>query len=420
MSFSEILRKSALLLVDFQNDFIDPPDTLADLGIKPISGNDRITAFRNARMLLESVRDANRPVFHVRTAFRPDLADCLFSPFWIERIGSKIPFLVEGSHGASFVKEIAARPSDFIVTKKGHSAFQHTPLDRMLTEQNVSSCIVAGFSGVVGSVDDTVRQGAALGYEIVLISDASFPLDSSGSGSLRNRAIIQTTTETVDELSKVDQHAAERESGLRPALIVVDMQNDSIHREGCNERLGFSHLTDAERELIISNNQRLSNFMRQKGWPVVYVNLAHRIDLSDSASPKMVHRNKQLPSGTGRRTEGSWGAQTVAELAPQEKDYVLIKKGQSAFGFTPLHRLLRNLAINRCFVTGGAVTGCVSDTVREGAGLGYRTVVVSDATYPPRSPHLASLAGRAEIKTTDEVMRVLQSVAELYFRRMEA
>ena len=160
--------------------------------------------------------------------------------------------------------------------------------------------------------------------------------------------------------------------------------------------------------------------MREKGWPVVYVNLAHRIDLSDSASPKIVHKNKQLPSGTGRRTEGSWGAQTVAELAPQEKDYVLIKKGQSAYGFTPLHRLLRNLAINPCVVTGGAVTGCVSDTVREGAGLGYRTVVVSDATYPPRSPYLASLTGRAEIKTTDEVMRVLQSEEELQGRRMVA
>ena len=110
----------------------------------------------------------------------------------------------------------------------------------------------------------------------------------------------------------------------------------------------------------------------------------------------------------------------MAELAPQKNDYVLIKKGQSAFGFTPLHRLLRNLAINRCVVTGGAVTGCVSDTVREGAGLGYRTVVVSDATYPPRSPYLASLTGRAEINTTDEVMRVLQSEEELQGRRMEA
>jgi nicotinamidase-related amidase len=244
---------------------------------------------------------------------------------------------------------------------------------------------------------------------MVLISDASFPLDSAHSRSLKNRALIQTTAETIDELSKMDQQAAEREGGLRPALIVVDMQNDSIHPQGCNERLGFSHLTDAERSLVISNNQRLSNFMREKGWPVIFVNLAHRLDLSDSASPKMVHRNKHLPSGTGRRTEGSWGAQTVTELAPQEKDYVLIKKGQSAFGFTPLHRLLRNLAVNRCVVTGGAVTGCVSDTIREGAGLGYRTVVVSDATYPPGSPHLAWLAGRTEIASTDEVMRVLQS-----------
>jgi hypothetical protein len=40
--------------------------------------------------------------------------------------------------------------------------------------------------------------------------------------------------------------------------------------------------------------------------------------------------------------------------------------------------------------------------------LGHPAVVISDATYPPNSPDLGLLAGRAEIKTTEEVLALLR------------
>jgi nicotinamidase-related amidase len=407
MNLNEILSRSALLLVDFQNDFIEPVAEIPRVGVSTLDEQERIAVVQNATRLVECTRDAKRLIFHVRTAFRPDLADCLFSPFG-NATNSQTRFLVEGSQGASFIDKIEVQPSDFIVTKKTYSAFQHTPLDRLLAKAGVETCIVAGCGGVTGGIDDTTRQGAALGYQMVLASDAVFPLASYDWLTLKNRAFLQSTKEIVQALSQAPPPGAARQNGTRPTLIVVDMQNDSIHPDGCNERLGFSHLTAGERALILANNQRLIHVMRHEGWPVIFVNLAHRMDLTDSASPHIVHRNKALPVGTGRRTEGTWGAQTVGELAPRENDYVLIKKGQSAFAFTPLHRLLRNLAVSRCLITGGAVTGCISDTVREGAGLGYPMIVVSDATYPPYSPHLPLLEGRAEIKTTDEVLGILK------------
>ena len=401
------MQQSALLLLDCQNDFFDPPVGLDRVGMIGVLAEDRVAVVNNLKILLEVARRTNKPIFHLRTAFRRDLADCLFTPLWKKRLRLDIPFLIEGSHGASFIQETAVDASDFVITKKAHSAFQFTPLDRMLSDLDIRTCIVAGFGGVFGSVDDTIRQGAALGYDIVVIPDAVFPLDISYVTALKNRASVRNTKEIVEQLTRMPA-APKQVRNYKPALIVVDMQNDSIHPDGCNQRLGFSHLTDEDRNLIIANNQRLGKFMREKGWPIIYVNLAHRLDLSDSASPKMVHRNKPLPNGIGRRSEGTWGAETVAELRPNQSDYVLVKKGQSAFGFTPLHRLLRNLEVDACLITGGAVTGCVSDTVREGVGLGHPAVVISDATYPPNSPDLGLLAGRAEIKTTDEVLAMLR------------
>jgi nicotinamidase-related amidase len=101
---------------------------------------------------------------------------------------------------------------------------------------------------------------------------------------------------------------------------------------------------------------------------------------------------------------GAWGTELVEGLQPEVGDFVLEKKGHSAFGFTPVHRILRNLRVRRCIVTGGATSGCVSDTVREGVGLGYEMAVVSDATYPPASPYLAVLARRGQLRTTQAIL----------------
>ena len=143
--------------------------------------------------------------------------------------------------------------------------------------------------------------------------------------------------------------------------------------------------------------------MRRKGFPIVYVkSLRGKDRLIDTASAKMGLRKK----GMEYRTDGTWGAEIVAELTPQPSDYIVGKRGHSAFGTTHLHRMLRNLGVNFVIVTGGSVVGCVADSTREGAGLGYRMALVADATYPPDKRELAlpALASRIEIRTTDEMI----------------
>jgi nicotinamidase-related amidase len=110
------------------------------------------------------------------------------------------------------------------------------------------------------------------------------------------------------------------------------------------------------------------------------------------------------------RTDGTWGAEIVAELTPEPSDYIIGKRGHSAFGTTHLHRMLRNLGVNFIIVTGGSVVGCVADSTREGVGLGYKMVLVADATYPHEKRKLAlpALASRVEIRTTDEMLAWLE------------
>jgi nicotinamidase-related amidase len=138
--------------------------------------------------------------------------------------------------------------------------------------------------------------------------------------------------------------------------------------------------------------------------PVLFVITTYRRDRLDDASSPTAIRNRPMPPGQDYLIPGTWGARIHEGLEVREEDFLVPKKGRSAFGFTPLHRILRNLNVGRLIVTGGGIYGCVEDSIREGAGLGYDFTVVSDATYEPNSPVLKILAERVECRSTDEVL----------------
>ena len=96
---------------------------------------------------------------------------------------------------------------------------------------------------------------------------------------------------------------------------------------------------------------------------------------------------------------GSWGAQIIDELAPRDDEPVV--------GFTELDVVLGRLGITTCITIGGASTGCLSDTVREGAGYGYEFLIVPDAVYRPNDPVVEQLRHLADVSTTDDVLAAL-------------
>src|SRR5215472_890094 len=205
----------------------------------------------------------------------------------------------------------------------------------------------------------------------------------------------------------------------RSALIIVDMQNDFLHRDG-----SFAHIAREHPEFnidmpfligTIPNVKRLVDAFRAAERPIVYLAHVLKPDYSDAAFP---YWRVGIEPASGNRThcvEGTWGAQIIDDLAPQEGEHVVVKKGFGGFSNTPLDTVLRNLGVSTCIVSGVTTCVCVSSTIRGGVEHNYRMILVSDAVAEvDRATHEAELRTMArlfaDVKPTDEVMEMLGSI----------
>ena len=151
----------------------------------------------------------------------------------------------------------------------------------------------------------------------------------------------------------------------KSALIIVDMQNDFLHRDG-----NFSHIAREHPEAnidmpfligTIPNVKRLADAFRAAGRPVVYLAHVLKPDYSDAAFP---YWRLRMEPGGGNRThcvEGTWGAQIVDDLTPQEGEHLVVKKGFGGFSNTPLDTILRNMGVTTCVACGVTTCMCVDD-----------------------------------------------------------
>jgi nicotinamidase-related amidase len=205
----------------------------------------------------------------------------------------------------------------------------------------------------------------------------------------------------------------------RSALIIVDMQNDFLHPDGC-----FAHVAREHPEKMIDMPflegtipyaKRLVTAFRTAGKPVVYVAHVLKPDYSDAAFPFW---RLGMEPATGNRThcvEGTWGAEVIDELKPREGEQVVVKKGFGGFANTALDTILRNMGITTCVVAGVTTCVCVSSTVRGGVEHNYRMILVSDAVAEvSRDTHASELKTMnrifADVTTTDEVLALLERI----------
>jgi nicotinamidase-related amidase len=166
----------ALLLIDFQRDFVEPG------GFGESLGND-VSHLRSAieptRAVLAAFRDRGWPVIHTREGHRPDLTD-LFpakrdrgNPSL--RIGEEGPMgrlLVRGSAGHEIVPELAPRPGEVVVDKPGKGSFYATDLETILRALGITHLVVTGVTTEV-CVQSTVREANDRGFESLILSDCT-------------------------------------------------------------------------------------------------------------------------------------------------------------------------------------------------------------------------------------------------------
>jgi ureidoacrylate peracid hydrolase len=181
----------------------------------------------------------------------------------------------------------------------------------------------------------------------------------------------------------------------RSALIIVDMQNDFLHRDGSFGNLARKH-PEIDLPFLIGTIppvRRLIDAFRAAERPVIYVAHVLKPDYSDAAFP---YWRIGIHPGQDNRThcvEGTWGAQIVDELMPRQGEHVVIKKGFGGFANTQLDTILRNGEVNTCVVSGVTTCVCVSNTVRGGVEHNYRMVIAEDGVAEVnKQAHASELA----------------------------
>ena len=191
----------------------------------------------------------------------------------------------------------------------------------------------------------------------------------------------------------------------KTALLVVDMQNFFV--DGCEPA-----------QTIIPNINRLAQGMRERGAPVIWIQM-NMADSPDGPSKFPIYheyffsgeRSKLHKDGL---TQGSRGHAIVVGLDVQPGETVVQKTRFSALiqGSSNLDDILKELGVENIVVTGTLTNICCESTARDGMMIGYRAVMVSDANASRTDEdHVAGLASIyqcfGDVRTTDEVLNEL-------------
>jgi ureidoacrylate peracid hydrolase len=161
---------------------------------------------------------------------------------------------------------------------------------------------------------------------------------------------------------------------ISSAILVVDMQNDTVHADGAYASFGAAAHASAQN--VIANIGTILDAARASSTPVIYSRIVvyPQPGLGGDNAPIF----RMLAPDTFK--VDSWGAAIVDELAPLPGELVLDRTRMSVFNGTGIDSMLRNLGIRTLVVVGAWTNMAVDHTVRDAADHGYEVTIVTDAT----------------------------------------
>ena len=157
--------QTALLLLDLQNEMIDPKGKVGGGGLAKIVTERGVLA--NAAKALEWARASGCEVVYVRLGFRADYSDCLSVAPRIAKLKEN-GAAVLGSWGTEFPPEIAPQDGDLIVTKQCVNPFYNTGLINWLFARGIKHIMIGGVATNL-VVEATARAADDAGCAITVL-----------------------------------------------------------------------------------------------------------------------------------------------------------------------------------------------------------------------------------------------------------
>lgn len=159
--------RTALLVIDMQNDFLEPSS--------PLCAPDGLALMDKFLELIEVCRAAGIEVIFTASVYAPGDSD-------LGRMGELFPGLKgantlrRGSHGAQIHERLVPRPEELIVEKPRYSAFFRTGLDEHLRAKGIDTLIIGGVCTNV-CCESTARDALFRDYRVFFLADATATYD---------------------------------------------------------------------------------------------------------------------------------------------------------------------------------------------------------------------------------------------------
>ncbi len=173
------LARTAILVIDMQNDFCHPAGWLGHIGVDVTPARAPIPALA---AVLPALRRQGVPVIWVNWGNRPDRLNLSPALLHVYKrsgtgLGEALPgsgahVLEQDSWSAAVVDELVQEDGDIRVSKYRMSGFWDTALDSILRNLGVTTLLFAGVN-VDQCVLCTLQDANFLGYDCVLLEDCS-------------------------------------------------------------------------------------------------------------------------------------------------------------------------------------------------------------------------------------------------------
>ena len=190
-------RKSAVILVDMANEFIEPGYFIADAGGPDYQARAK-AILAPLKTLVEGARKAGALVVYSTDAHTPDDLEMRKWP----------PHSMKGTKSAEIVPELAMQPGDLDIPKTTYSGFQCSDMESMLRSKGIDTLYITGLHTDC-CCRHTSGDAFQKGFNLVWVTDAlqAFTQEGHESGLEYYKAWYATDPER--QFKTADQIAAE-------------------------------------------------------------------------------------------------------------------------------------------------------------------------------------------------------------------
>jgi nicotinamidase-related amidase len=208
-------------------------------------------------------------------------------------------------------------------------------------------------------------------------------------------------------------------NAAKTALLIIDLQYLDAHKDGwmgrlCRDQGKPSHLNerwDFVNE-ILPGVRKLQDACRAGGVELIHIRVKY-------LTPDCRDGQRSLQQEAKARYSSPKDDEFLPEIAPMGDELIINKTSAGTFNSTPIDQVLRNMGIDRLWVTGVVTEGCVEMTARDAADRGFYVTLVPDAcASSTRVAHADALqrmsdGGLIKLRTVEELSAQIDAAKTL-------